>query len=158
MSDSSSKALQPDQRILLRKAADYCAEQERCISEVKLKFKVWKADQETAEKILSFLLEEGYINEERFARAFVRGKFKNLGWGRIKIRFELGKKKIPSALIGKALNEIKEEEYLKCIESLSEKKLKNLGGDNEQNRLKTMRFLASRGFEPSLIGNLMRNL
>ena len=158
MSDSSSKALQPDQRILLRKAADYCAEQERCISEIKLKFKVWKVDSATAELILDFLLKEGYINEERFARAFARVKFRNLGWGRIKIRFELGKKRIPAAMIGKALNEIKEEEYLKCIESLSEKKLRSLGSDNEQNRLKTMRFLASRGFEPSLIGNLMRNL
>lgn len=142
--------------VLYRKAADYCAASEHCVSEVRLKLSLWQVDQEDAETIILRLLKEGFIDESRYASAFARGKFRNLQWGKTKIRFELKRKNIPGAVISKAIEEIDSDEYLECIQDLMKKKMKSLGGNSLQNRLKVMRFLAAKGFEPGLIQGMIR--
>jgi regulatory protein len=140
-----------DEEVIFRKAADYCAASEHCISEVRQKLVYWKAESSSIEDILSKLIKQGFIDEKRYAGSFARGKFRNLKWGRIKIRFELKKKQINTALISAAIREINEKEYLECINDLITKKFKSLGGTTPENKVKVMRFLASKGFEPEIV-------
>ncbi|MBK7174031.1 MAG: RecX family transcriptional regulator [Bacteroidales bacterium] len=145
----------PDEAVAFRKAADYCAAQDHCISEVKDKLKHWNVDHTHVGKILERLLSEGFIDEQRYAKAFARGKFRNLQWGRIKIRYELHSKGIPEQMIINALEEIEEESYTQCLIELAKKKIKTQGSSEP---LKVMRFLASKGFEPELIRKTMKRI
>jgi regulatory protein len=141
--------------VAFRKAADYCAIQERCISEVQQKLRLWEVDKASADEIIKRLLEEGFINEHRYATSFARGKFRILHWGRIKIKIELIRKFVARDHISIALQEIDESDYLKCLQTLLEKKIITLGGDTPENRFKAMRFAAGKGFEPELIQQII---
>ncbi len=130
-----------------RKAADYCASEEHCKFDIVKKFHDWRIDSKFRNEILDQLIEEDYINELRYAKAFVRGKFKNLHWGKIKITGELRAKGISSNLITQAMQEeIKEEEYQACAKQLFDKKLQELGANNKENRHKAVQFLVGKGF------------
>ncbi len=147
--DYRSSNLTPAQSF--RKAADYCAFQERCTSEVIQKCKQWGMPSNTIREIIKTLISENYINELRFASAFVRGKFKNNKWGRIKIIAELKLRQIPDAVVYESLNEIDEQDYTHMIVNLAEKKLNQLGIDTPENRQKILRYLISKGFETGLV-------
>lgn len=146
-----------EEAIAFRKAADYCAAQEHSVSEVRLKLHAWGIDGNLAGKIIDQLLEEGFIDELRYAKAFARGKFRNLEWGKIKIRAELKYKKISAEHISSALDEIDPEEYSGCLKELLDKKLHSLGVISRENKFKAMRFALSKGFEPELINALLRD-
>src|SRR5690606_29639644 len=100
------------------KLAKYCAYQDRCHWEVENKMREFNLIPEAHEEILIYLIQHNFLNEERFARSYVRGKFNQKNWGRIKIRIELKKRKIPSRLIESALLEIDEDDYLKTLQNL----------------------------------------
>ena len=134
-----------------RKAADYCAIQDRSTSEMKLKLRVWNIDKSYFSKIISKLIDEGFLDEKRFAINYARGKFRIKGWGKLKIAAGLRAKSIPSPLIQQALSNIDKDEYILCIETLLKKKLKQLGSNTQENRQKAACFAASRGFETGLI-------
>jgi regulatory protein len=146
----------PDLAVTYRKAADYCAVQERCFLEVKQKLQRWGAGKDDSEKIIRRMSEEGFINEQRYAVAFARGKFRNLHWGKIKIVIELKRKKINSNLITNAISQIEETEYLETISKLIAKKMRELRTNTMDNRFKAMRFVAGKGFEPELIRKIMK--
>ncbi len=139
----------------LQKLRHYCAYQERCHSEVKEKcyeLGVWKKDQDD---LLSKLIEENYLNEERFAIAFAGGKWRIKKWGRTKIRYELKQKQVSDYCIKKAMKQIVEEEYEQVLQGLLKEKYDSL--KNEQwiiRRKKTMDYLIRKGFEPDLINSL----
>lgn len=95
----------------LQKVKHYCAYQERCHSEVKEKLYSYGLKTKEVEEIISNLIEENYLNEERFAIHFASGKFRIKKWGRIKIRYELKKKSVSDYCIKKAIQSIDEEEY-----------------------------------------------
>ena len=99
----------PDQA--LPKAKHYCAYQERCHSEVKDKLYSFGLNKKEVEQILSQLIEENYLNEERFAIQFAGGRFRIKQWGRVKIKYELKQKQVSEYSIKKALEQIKETEY-----------------------------------------------
>ncbi len=123
---------------LYKKISKYCAYQERCRSEVRTKLRQSGASPQSIEAILARLEQEGYLDEERFARAYVRGKFRINGWGRLKIRNGLRAKLIDSSLIETAIKEeINEEEYMELLKKI-------LASKGQQTAF-------SRGFEPSLI-------
>ncbi len=142
----------------LQKLKHYCAYQERCHSEVKEKLYnlgVWKKDHDD---IIAALIEENYLNEERFAIAFAGGKWRMKQWGRVKIKYELKKKQVNEYCIRKALKQIEEEEYLSVLDSLAKEKYSAL--KNEQHlvrKKKTMDYLAAKGFEPELVRKMMEN-
>jgi len=148
--------LPPELTVVIRKARDYCALEEHCISEVEKKLKDWKVDQSRSAQIIAQLISEDFINEQRYADAFVRGKFRNLCWGKVKLRYELGRKKIASGKINEALNKLDEEEYLQCLTELAKKKASTLGPATLENQYKITRFLISKGFEPELINNNLK--
>ena len=114
------KQLTPEQA--LQKLKHYCAYQERCHSEVKEKLYtlgIWKKEHDA---IIATLIEEGYLNEERFAIAFAGGKFRVKQWGKVKIKYELKQKQVSDYSIKKALKEIKDEEYMSVLKKLAEEK------------------------------------
>lgn len=104
------------------------------------------------DEIIATLIEENYLNEERFAIAFARGKFRMNQWGRVKIKAELKNKKISDYCIGKAMKEINEKDYLQLLQKLAEKKYATL--KNEQylvRKKKTTDYLLQKGFEWELV-------
>ena len=136
----------------LQKLKHYCAYQERCHSEVKEKLYslgVWKKDHD---EIIASLIEENYLNEERFAMAFAGGKWRMKQWGRVKIKYELRQKQVSDYCIKKALKQIDEEEYLRVLKELASDKYAAL--KNEQylvRKKKTIDYLINRGFEMELV-------
>jgi regulatory protein len=136
----------------LQKLKHYCAYQERCHSEVKEKLYnlgVWKKDHD---EIISALIEENYLNEERFAIAYAGGKWRVKQWGRVKIKYELKQKQVTEYCIKKALHQISEEEYLAVLKKLADEKYASLKAEQYLVRKKkTMDFLIGKGFEIDLV-------
>jgi regulatory protein len=140
-----------------RKAADYCAVQDRCISELQLKLRYWNIDNSFYTKIISKLIEEGFLDEKRFAINYAGGKFRMKGWGKLKIAAGLRARSIQASLIQQALSSIKSDDYSRFLGLLLQKKLNQLGSDTSENRQKAAYFAASRGFETGLITSLLRD-
>jgi len=140
----------------LQKLKHYCAYQERSHSEVKDKLYtlgVWKKDHD---EIMAALIEENYLNEERFAIAFAGGRFRLKQWGRVKIKYELKQKQVSEYCIKKALKQIGEEEYNKTLNKLAKEKHASL--KNEQHLIrkkKTMDYLLGKGFEMELVRGVL---
>ncbi len=136
----------------LQKLKHYCAYQERCHSEVKEKLYnlgVWKKEHD---EIIATLIEENYLNEERFAIAFAGGRFRMKQWGRTKIKYELKQKQVSEYCIKKALKQIEEEEYLKVLGKLAKEKFVSLKNDQYLIRKKkTIDYLQQKGYEYELI-------
>jgi len=141
---------------LLEKAKRYCAIQERAASDVRKKLYEWKAKPDKMDKIISILFKENFINEERYARVFVRGKFRIKKWGRIKIKAELRSRRITDNIIGKALEEIDEDEYLQTLEEIINKKRLTLSEpESYTGRGKLLNYAVSKGYEKHLIMDLL---
>ncbi|RYF81458.1 MAG: RecX family transcriptional regulator [Chitinophagaceae bacterium] len=143
----------------IQKLRHYCAYQERSHSEVKEKLYqlgVWKKDHD---EIIASLIEDNYLNEERFAIAFAGGKFRMKEWGRVKIKYELKQKQVSDYCIKKALKQITEEDYLKVLHKLVEEKYASLKSEQYLVRKKkTIDFLMQRGFEPDLVVRMLKDL
>ncbi len=134
------------------KAKHYCAYQERSHIEVKEKLYSLGLRKTDVETILSKLIEENYLNEERFARQFAGGKFRMKKWGRIRIIHELKQKRVSAYNIRKALEEIDPEQYRSVLKKLAETKWKLVKTEQYIVRqVKTQQYLLQKGFEPSLI-------
>lgn len=141
------------------KLKHYCGYQDRCHQEVKEKLYSLKLGKASVEMLLSRLIEEDYLNEERYAKAFVGGHFRQKQWGKVKIAYALKQKRVSEYNIKKAMKEILEEDYLAVAEKLITTKWKTLKNEQYINRTaKTMAFLQQRGFEPSLIQNILKKL
>jgi len=140
-----------------RKAADYCAIQDRCNSEIRSKLKYWNTESSFIDDIISKLAEEGFLNEKRFAINYAGGKFRINGWGKVKISSELRMRAIPSTLIQEALAAIDEDDYISYLKETLQKKMRQLGSNSPANRQKAIFFAASRGFETALVSTLLKN-
>jgi len=136
----------------LQKLKHYCAYQERCHSEVKEKLfalGIWKKDQD---EIIATLIEENYLNEERFAIAFAGGRFRIKQWGKVKIKYELKQKQVSEYSIKKALKQIPEEDYTATLKKLADEKYASLKTEQYLIRKKkTMDYLIGKGFEMELV-------
>ncbi|MES2774483.1 MAG: regulatory protein RecX [Bacteroidota bacterium] len=141
----------------LAKLKQYCAYQERCHTEVKEKLYshgLYKADVET---IVSELIEENYLNEERFAVQYAGGKFRIKQWGRKKIEFALKEKQVSSYSIKKAMKQIDDAVYEEVLMQLANKKWMLLEGEQQLSReAKTRAYLLQKGFENNLIGKAIQ--
>ncbi|QOR73645.1 RecX family transcriptional regulator [Cruoricaptor ignavus] len=131
-----------------QKMANYCAYQDRCHSEVEQKMREFVLIPEAKEEILLYLIRENYLNEERFTRSFIRGKFYQKHWGRNKIRQHLKLKGVPEKLMNSCFDEIDEEDYFETAKKEWEKYHGRLRGMQDyQKNIKTTRYLMGRGFE-----------
>jgi len=136
----------------LQKLKHYCGYQERCHSEVKEKLYSLGVGNKDHDEIISTLIEEDCLNEERFAIAFAGGKFRMKQWGRIKIKYELKQKQVGDYCIKKALTQISDEEYRTTLKKLVEEKYTSL--KEEQyfvRKKKTIDYLLQKGYESELI-------
>lgn len=136
----------------LEKLKHYCSFQDRCHQEVRDKLQSFNLSKEVMDEIIVKLIEERFLDEERFARNYVRGKFRNNEWGRLKIIQGLKQKGIHENLIQIALNEIEEDEYHKVLKKQLDKKWEQLGIERlNDKRHKVARFLIQKGFEQELV-------
>ncbi len=150
MNNGFSKKLTPDSAFT--KVKHYCAYQERSHAEVKEKLYSYGLRKDDVEILLSRLIEENYLNEERYARQFAGGKFRMKKWGRVKITYELKQKRISTYNIKKGLEEIDEEQYQSVLKKLVAHKWKSLKDEQHIIRqMKTQQYLLQKGFEPALI-------
>ncbi|GEN72347.1 regulatory protein RecX [Chryseobacterium lathyri] len=130
------------------KLVNYCVYQDRCHAEVEQKMKEFLLIDEAKDEIILYLLKENYLNEERFTRSYIRGKFYIKHWGRNKIRMHLKQKQISEKLINSCFDEIDEDDYEKMIRKIFEDYYSRQKGMQEyQKKSKTIKYLMSRGFE-----------
>lgn len=149
--------LTPSQALL--KAANFCAYQERSHHEVTQRLAEWGIYGIDAQEILLQLIEQNYLNEERFAIAFAGGKFRVKQWGRVKIKQELKMHKVSDYCINKALNEIDDDSYIVTLQDEIDKKWQQTKDANVMSkRAKVARYLIGRGFEQELIWNELKRL
>ncbi|MFN4853404.1 MAG: regulatory protein RecX [Bacteroidota bacterium] len=140
----------------LANAMKLCARQERSHHEIRMKLQVWRIGSADAEKIIAELIALDFLNEDRFARAFARGKFRILGWGKNKIKKGLAFHRISEKCIEKGLSEIDEKVYRQALMSLVRKKKQEYAGEEESMMLKKLsQFLYLRGFEAELIKEIL---
>ena len=142
------------------KIKQYCAYQERCHSEVRDKLYSFGLHKNEVEEIISNLITENYLNEERFAIHFAGGKFRMKQWGKIKIKQALKYKQVSEYCIRKALKEIDSTEYEKTFQKLVQQKIKTL--KSEKNifikKRKMQDFLLQKGFETNMIREAVNRL
>ena len=144
------KPLSPSEA--LNKAAAYCTLCERCVSEVSAKLTAWNVLYAEQEKIIARLIDEKFIDEARYCRAFVNDKLRFNRWGRIKIIVALREKRLPQEYISEAIESIDDDNYTEILKEVIAIKRKEFKGkDDFQTRQKLIRHAASRGFEPAII-------
>jgi len=135
----------------------YCRYQERCHSEVRHKLLTLGSRGLELEQQMAELISTGLLDEERYAIAFAGGKFRMLHWGKVKIMHELKAKQISPYVMRKALDQITEEDYLKTLQTLIEKKHKELKSKKHPQQVKQalIRYLAQKGYEQKIISQLL---
>ncbi len=137
----------------------FCAYQERCHKEVEKKLTDLRMIPEAQDQITLHLLQHNFLNEERFSKAFARGKFKVKKWGKIKIVNELKFKNISPYNIKTALKEIETKEYYSTLLKTAEKKLQLIKETNSyKKKTKLYTYLQSKGFESNLISEVLNEL
>ena len=143
----------------LQKLRQYCAYQERSHNEVQQKLYELGIHKLHHDEIISTLIEEDYLNEERFAKAFAGGKFRMKDWGRKKIYYALKEKKVSEYNIKQAMKEIDEEEYLKNLRELVEEKYESLKDEQYLTRKKkTTDYMIQKGYEFDLVTKAINEL
>lgn len=136
----------------IEKAMKYCAYQERCQQEVRQKLRSFQLTSDQREEVISELIEQNFLNEERFSEAFARGKFRMKKWGKKKITLALKQKEISDYCIKKGLKQIDDSEYLEVLYQVTEKAFSKYSGiQNYQQVAKTAQYVIGRGFEPHLV-------
>ncbi|HXH98823.1 MAG TPA: regulatory protein RecX [Sphingobacteriaceae bacterium] len=142
-----------------KRAEGFCAYQERSHQEMRDRLYNWGLHQADVENLISELIQDNFLNEERFAFAYARGKFRIKNWGKIKIKQGLKLKAVPPKLIQKALNAIDGDEYLETLKKILEKKSGILGGsDSYKKNFKLSQYATSRGFEYDIIMDMMTQM
>ena len=151
------KQITPEQALI--KVQNICASQEKCKADIRKKLYDWKIPSMEIEKILEKLVEDKFIDENRYAGFYVKDKYKLNKWGRIKIEFSLRQKQIEQGIIINALNDINEEQYREIFLDELKKKLRSLKNE-EKHKLKEklLRFAQSRGYEVELAVSMVETL
>ena len=151
-----AKPLSPDQ--ILDKMAKYCAYQERCVKDVVDKLKTFDLSEKDRQEILNYLIENRFVNDERFAKCFVKGKINQSGWGVNKIRFHLIQKGIAKELIDEALRSFDQETYRQRLVEVLETKAKTVKAANEfEKKRKLAAYAMQKGFEANLVWEVIKD-
>lgn len=143
----------------LGKIQKYCAYQERSHQEVKYKLQSYGLSSDEVDEIISRLITDNFVNEERFAKAFAGGKFRMKKWGRNKIEHELESLGLTKNCIARGLKEIDSSDYNKTLRILLKKKAEELSEENLfAKRNKVARFAISKGYEPELVWEMVKEM
>lgn len=140
----------------LNKAMALCAGREICYSDIVRKLFTWGVEGDDADNILKLLTQGKFIDEERYAAAFVKDRFRHNKWGRIKIGAALKMKKIPDEIIRKAMDSIDDAEYIDLLKSIITKQRKTVKAKNQYDlNGKLLRHCLAKGFESHLLYDLL---
>ena len=144
---------------MLFKASAYCATAEHCEADVRTKLQTWACAPEHIDKIIDYLKQENFLNEQRYCNAFVRDKFRFNQWGKTKIAMMLRTKNIAEETIAEAIEQIDDETYQQTVTTLLKTNLKGLKYRDEYDRkAKLIRFAQGRGFEYGIIAAAIEQL
>ncbi len=144
---------------ILTKLQRYCAYQERCVYDIKTKLFDLKIQKDKHDEFIDKLINEDFVNEERFTEIFVRGKLNQKKWGKIKIIYALKQKGISQSLIKQKIDEIDDRKYLEIIQDIILKKKKLLENKRTENiKIKLAAYASSKGFESGLIWDIINEL
>lgn len=146
-------------KIALAKARQWCASEERCIFDIKQKLKKLECSSSEINMIIENLIEEGFIDEQRYAMAYSSGKFRISKWGKIKIASGLRMKNVPEKIIADALKSIKSEAYRDCLSRLLKKKqfeIRNQPPGKLKSKL--ARFALQKGFESEMVYEFLKSM
>jgi regulatory protein len=147
-------------RLLLQKAASYCAYQERTQEEVRQRLKTWGVWGDEAEEIIAELIAQNYLSEERFAKTYAGGKFRQKNWGRRKIKQELTRRGLTDYTIRQGMSEITDEAYEATLQQLLEKKKEALERTEEDPfklKQKLVRYALAKGYESELVWKIVNS-
>ena len=145
--------------VLLNKAATYASRCEHCESEVREKLITWGGTNEETDEIIAYLIEERYVDNQRYANSYTRDKFRFNHWGKYKINMMLRSKDIDNETIEEALGQIDEEEYLEKLQQILQDKLRSLKYSSEyEKKGKLFKFAQSRGFESGAISKVIDSI
>ena len=143
--------------VILKKVLRYCAYQDRCVQEVRKKLATFDMPDSEKERFVKLLVDEGYLDDERYASTFVRSKIHLKKWGVNKIRMALKMKGISDEIISNALSEIDPEIYREeLIKVLKAKKINET--DPYKRRAKLAQYAMQKGYEPGLVWETIRQL
>ncbi|MGK0363130.1 MAG: regulatory protein [Saprospiraceae bacterium] len=141
----------------LARLQKYCAYQERSHHEVRMKLIEIGCYGLDLENVICDLIEENFLNEQRFASTYAGGKFRLKKWGRIKIRYELKSKRVSPYCLKKAMEEISDEDYEETMHTLLTKKARTVRAKNQfEKRGKLARHLSQKGYESFLIWEILK--
>jgi regulatory protein len=159
MSESKSQIKITNPDIAFIKIQNWCVYQDRCQQEVRDKLYEYGLWTDAVEELISKLIADNFINEERFAQSYARGKFSIKKWGRIKIKLHLKQKRISDYSIKKALNEIDSEAYYETLKKvLLQKKNTTKESNPIKLKFKLATYAMSRGFEQDLIFDVLEEI
>ena len=141
-----------DKKSALAKAEHYCAYQERSQQEIRDKLHEYGLMSSEVEEVIAELIENNFLNEERFALAYTLGKFRIKGWGKLKIKMALKQKRVPPKMIEKSLKQIEGEEYARKLKEILDKKDAQLKeNDDWKRKQKLISYALTKGYEKDLI-------
>ncbi len=147
-----------DEKIIIEKIQSYCLYQDRCIKEVKNKLYSFKASSQLIKNIVEYLIDNDYLNEERYTKMFIQGKLRIKKWGRIKLNYELKSKGIDIKIINEHINQISEDDYVRYFNEFSTNKIKFLKGSKDQKKRSFINYFTYRGWENSLIYEKLKDV
>ena len=131
--------------MIVEKIQSYCIYQDRCEKEVKKKLYTFNVEKDLQLKIINYLIDNDYLNEERFTKLFIQGKLRIKKWGKMKLKFELKSRGVENSMIDKYINEISDEEYTAYFNEFYFKKIKFLKSTKEQKKRSFINYIAYRG-------------
>lgn len=144
--------------VALNKAMALCSPREYCCEDIRSKLTVWGVNKDDSEKIIGILLKENFLDESRYAAAFVRDKFKYNKWGKVKIAAHLKFKKLNSGVIISALDSIDNELYIRLLREIIENHRRTVKSKNQYDlKAKLLRYGLSKGFESSLLYEILND-
>ena len=142
----------------LSKAMNLCSKREYCCYDIREKLLTWEISKNDSERIISVLTNEKFVDEARYANAFVRDKFKYNKWGKVKIAAHLKLRQIPDHIIRSAIDSVDYTEYLKVLRNLITLHKKSVKAKNQYDlKGKLLRYGLSKGFESSLLYEILND-
>lgn len=150
------KLLTPEQALV--RLETLCARGERCTDELRTRLRNWQISSGDSESIIKSLKDRRFVDDLRFAQAFVRDRYRNAGYGRLRLRMSLNAKRIPAEIINQALNEIDEEIYLDTLRRVLKSKMAHADITTFEGRTKIYRHGVYRGYESTLVSSTLKQL
>ena len=147
-----------EREIAMKRAASFCAESERNVAEVERKLRKWGVDDDDIDSIIDRLKSDDFLNKKRYCKAYINDRFRLNHWGKVKIRYELGKRDVDRQYIDAALADIDDDEYIEVLKEVVEAKRRTLKEtDTYSASAKILRYALTRGFKNNIVSKVIKD-